>query len=102
MLIKKLPLRIPINANIGVQAQHFAAPELVIFDTSDDLTQASLGPQSLCKEGIVNLEAVVDSDRVALFRNAGCCGEGQRAEEGDVFGAESGCPEVRNCHYLIR
>ena len=44
MLIKKLPLGIPIDANIGIQTQYFAAPELVIFDTPDDLAQPSLGP----------------------------------------------------------
>lgn len=76
MLIKELPLRIPINANIRIQTQHFAAPELLIFHTSNKFTQTSLRPQSLCKNGIVNLEAVVDSDCVALFGDAGCCGEG--------------------------
>lgn len=101
MLIKELPLRIPINANIRIQTQHFATPKLRIFHTSHDLTQTSLRPQSLRKAGIVNLKAVVDSDCVALFRDAGCGGEGQRAEECDVFGAKSGCPEVGDCEYLV-
>lgn len=101
MLIKELPLRIPVNANIRIQTQHFAAPKVWIFHTSNDLTQTRLRPQSLGKAGIVNLEAVIDSDCVALFRNAGCGGEGQRAEKRDVFGAESGCPEVGDCHYLV-
>lgn len=88
MLVKKLPLRIPVNANIRIQTQHFAAPELRIFHASDDLTQTRLRPQPLRKISIVDLEAVVDSDCIAFFRNAGCCGEGQRAEECDVFGAK--------------
>ena len=76
MLIKELPLRVPVDANIGIQTQHFSTPKLLILDTSDDLTQTSLRPKSLCKDGIVNLEAVVDSDCVALFGDAGCRGEG--------------------------
>ena len=76
MLIKELPLRIPVNANIGIQTQHFAAPKLLILDTSDDVAQTGLGPQSLCKDGIVNLEAVVDSHCIALLGYAGCRGEG--------------------------
>ena len=101
MLIKELPLRIPVNANIGIQTQHFAAPKARIFHSSNDFTQTRLRPQPLCKAGIINLEAVVDSDCVALFRNAGCGGEGQRTEECDVFGAESRCPEVGDCDYLV-
>ena len=101
MLIKELPLRIPINANIGIQTQHFAAPKVLILHTSNHFAQTSLRPQSLCKASIVNLEAVVDSDCVALFRNARSSGEGQRAEKCDVFGAESGCPKVGDCDYLV-
>ena len=101
MLIKELPLRIPVNADIRIQTQHFATPKLLILDTSKDLTQTGFGPESLRKGGILDLEAVVDSDCVALFGDAGRCGEGQRAEESDVFGAESGCPEIGDCHNLV-
>ena len=101
MLIKELPPRIPVNANVRIQSQHFATPNIRVFHTPDDLTQTSFRPQSLRKAGIVNLEAVVDSDCVAFFGHAGCGGEGQRAEECDILGAESGCPEIGDRDDLV-
>ena len=102
MLIEKLPLPIPIHAYVRIQPNHLPTPNSHrILNALNHILQPRLRPQPFCKRRVFDLEAVIDSDCVALLRNAGCGGEGQRAEESDVFGAEGGCPEVGDCYDLV-
>lgn len=102
MLIKKLPLRVPVNTNVRIKTQHFSSPQLLrVFHALDNLFQPRLGPQPFCKAGIFDLKAVVHSDCIALLWDSGCCGEGEGFQEGDIFRAESRGPETGDSEDLI-
>lgn len=101
MLIEKLSFRIAVYADVRVQAQDLTTPQLGVLRGCNQVLQPRLGPQSLSKDRIFDLKAIVHSDRVALFGDPGRCGEGQGAQERDVFGAEGGCPEVGDRHDLV-
>ncbi|TKA74613.1 hypothetical protein B0A49_07029, partial [Cryomyces minteri] len=85
MLIEKLPLPIPIHADVRIQTHDLAAPELLPlllsrsvihtilisisthFHTEYQVSQPSLPPQPLRECCVIDLKAVVDSHCIALF-----------------------------------
>ena len=95
MLIEKLPLPIPIHAYVRIQPNHLTTPHPHgILNALDNSLQASLRPQPFSKTRVFDLEAVVDADGVAFLGDPRRGGEREGFEESDVFGTESGGPEV--------
>ena len=63
-------------------------PEMDEVRVGHGLPQAGLGPQPVGEAGIVNLEAVVDSQGHAAFRLSRCGGERELAEKGHIVSGQ--------------
>ena len=95
MLIEKLPLPIPIHAYVRIQPNHLPTPNSHrILNALNHILQPRLRPEPFCKRRVFDLEAVIDTDCVAFLRDPRRGGKREGFEEGDVFGAEGGGPEV--------
>lgn len=112
MLCEKLPGRVSIDANIGIQPQRRPAPDLAILffflvrvfflpfiiktpSFKNKFFQRGPTPQGLREEGILDLKPVIDAHRLILALGfGGRRDQRQRRQERDVALTQVGREEV--------
>lgn len=95
VFIKELAFGVAIDANVGIEAQYLATPEVVALtlsqakmalfsSTGNKALERRLIPEPVSKGRVVDLIAVIDTYSMALLRLAGGCGQWERGQEGNI------------------
>lgn len=104
MLVEKLAFGVAVDADVGIETDDLAAPQLlfvqwqpcVACSTRDQILQRRLAPQPLSKGTVVNLEAVIDSHGIAFFGFPRCGSQRQGRQERNICPAQRRRPEIRD------
>lgn len=102
MFVEELAFGIAVYADVWIQANDFAAPELSAVSFCDKRLERCRAPKQFCESGIVDLKAIIHSYGITLFGFPRSRGERQGGQESYVILAESRGPEVWYCDNLTR
>ena len=95
MLVEELAFGVAINANVWIQPNWLSAPQLrtlflctadlaVLRSTGKKVLERGRTPEPFGEDWVINLVAVVDSNRLALLGPPRRCSQRKRGQKGNV------------------